>query len=271
MSQRIFITGASSGLGRALALEHAAQGDRLLLLARRLDRLKALAVECRQAGAAEIVLVRGDVSRRADIDAALRKAKAWGGLDAAYANAGYSQSGRVESMRLAQWQAQMAVNVEGVLHAVQASLPLLKAAQGRLVLVGSVVSYATMTGSGAYAASKAAVRALAQVLDLELQGTGVSVTYAAPGFFRSEIRLKDANGKADPSAAEYLPGWLLGDERVLAHELRSAAWARRRELVWPLHAKLAVFVIRHFPGLAQAVARRASAAREARRRKLQGR
>jgi NAD(P)-dependent dehydrogenase (short-subunit alcohol dehydrogenase family) len=271
MQQRILITGASSGLGRALALEHAAQGDRLVLLARRLDRLKALAAECRQAGAPELFIQKGDVSRRGDQDKALRGIRAWGGLDAVYANAGYSQSGRVESMGLAQWRAQMAVNVEGVLHTVQASLPFLKAAQGRLILVGSVVSYATMTGSGAYAASKAAVRALAQVLDLELQGTGVSVTYAAPGFFRSEIRLKDPDGRPDPGAAEYLPAWLLGDERVLARELREAAWERRRELVWPLHAKIAVFVIRHLPGLAQAVARQASAAREARRRKVQGR
>lgn len=271
MDQRILITGASSGLGRALALEHAAQGDRLLLLARRLDRLKALAAECRRAGASDVIVVRGDVRKRTDLNGALRKAKAWGGLDWAYANAGYSQSGRLEALSLAQWREQMAVNVEGVLHTAQACLPLLRASQGRLVLTGSVVGYASMAGSGAYAASKAAVRALSQVLDLELQGSGASVTYAAPGFFRSEIRLKDADGRPDPSAAEYLPHWLLGDEHELARALRQAAWARRRELVWPLHAKLAVFVIRHFPGLAQAVARRASAAREARRRKVQGR
>jgi NAD(P)-dependent dehydrogenase (short-subunit alcohol dehydrogenase family) len=274
MSDRILITGASSGLGRALALEHAAHGDRLVLVARRLDRLRQVALACKEAGAAEVLLLRGDVSQRRVLDQAVKQAqKAWNGLDWSYANAGYSQRGRLESMPLAAWRAQMAVNVEGVLHTVQASLPLLKRSPqgGRLILTGSVAGYASMAGAGGgYSASKAAVRIIAQLLDLELEGSGCSVTLASPGFFHSEIRRKDAQGRFDADKPEYMPGWLVGDEHELAHALRQAALKRRRELIWPLHAKLAVFLLRHFPGLAQSIARRVSRAREARRKELQG-
>jgi NAD(P)-dependent dehydrogenase (short-subunit alcohol dehydrogenase family) len=272
MSDRVLITGASSGLGRALALEHAAHGDRLILLARRLDRLRQVARECRHAGAAEVLLLRGDVSLRRVLDQAVKQArKAWAGLDWAYANAGYSQRGRLESMPLSAWRAQMGVNVEGVLHTLQASLPLLKASSGRLVLIGSVAGYASLAGAGGgYSASKAVLRIFAQLLDLELAGSGCSVTLATPGFFHSEIRRKDPQGRFDADKREYMPDWLLGDERDLARVLRRAALKRQRELVWPLHAKLAVFLLRYFPGLAQAIARRASRAREARRKELQG-
>jgi hypothetical protein len=99
----------------------------------------------------------------------------------------------------------------------------------------------------------------------------VSVTFIAPGFFRSEIRLKDADGRAKPQAQEYLPGWLLGDAAVLARRSRQAVECRRRELVWPLHAKLAVFLLRHAPGPSQWVLARLGAARLKRRRAVQGR
>jgi NAD(P)-dependent dehydrogenase (short-subunit alcohol dehydrogenase family) len=270
--QRILITGASSGLGRALALEHAAQGHRLLLLARRGDRLLALAEHCRGAGAADIITVRGDVTRRADLDKAAGLAQRhFGGLDVAYANAGYSQAGALASLAAKDWRRQMDVNVGGVLNTLQAVWPLLAASRGRLGVIGSVVSFGSLADSGAYAASKGAVRSLAQVADLEGRPQGLSVTFVAPGFFASEIRLRHAGGKADPAAKEYLPAWLLGDPAVLARRCRRAVQCRRRELVWPLHAKLAVLLFRHLPGLAQALARALGDARLKRRRAVQGR
>ena len=269
---RVLITGASSGLGEALALEHAAQGHSLLLLARRGERLAALAERCRVAGAADLITVRGDVTRRADLDKAVGLARRhFGGLDVAYANAGYSQAGALASLAAADWERQMDVNVGGVLNTLQAAWPLLGASRGRLGVIGSVVSFGSLADSGAYAASKGAVRALAQVADLEARAQGFSVTYVAPGFFASEIRLKHAGGKADPSAREYLPAWLLGDPAALARRCRHAVQARHRELVWPFHAKVAVFLFRHFPGLAQALARRLSDARLKRRRAAQSR
>lgn len=265
MKPRILITGASSGLGAALARYHAAQGAALLLLARRAPLLRELERDCLRLGAAAVLRVQGDVSQAAVLKRAAKQAQRhWGGLDIVYANAGYSQSGRLESLSLAQWRRQMAVNVEGVLHTVQASLPLLSASQGRLGLIGSVVGYGSLAGSGAYAASKASLRAMAQVLDLELQGSGISVTYAAPGFFASEIRLKDADGRPDPQAPEYIPAWMLGETDRVAAGIAAAVRWRCREVILPKHAKLAAFFLRHAPGLSQALARRLSLWRERR-------
>jgi short-subunit dehydrogenase len=258
-------------LGEALAKEHAGVGHALVLFARRSERLKAVADVCRSLGAAKVVVCVGDVRRHADVAKAARAARELGGLDIAYANAGYSQSGRLESLTLAQWRRQMEVNVEGVLHTVQTCVPLLRASRGRLAIIGSVVGFGSLTESGAYAASKAAVRALAQVLDLELAPAGVSVTYVAPGFFSSEIRLKDADGKPKPDAPEYIPSFILGNTGKVARQVRKAVERRRRELILPLHAKSAVFLLRHFPGLTQALARRLSAVRIRRRKEAQNR
>jgi NAD(P)-dependent dehydrogenase (short-subunit alcohol dehydrogenase family) len=271
-TQRILITGASSGLGAALALEHAAQGHALVLLARRRDKLAQVAAACRQAGASQVLVLAADVTRSVALRrAAVLAQKKLGGLDVAYANAGYSQAGEIATMPLASWRRQMQVNVEGVLHTVQACLPLLSASRGRFGVIGSVVSYGSLSASGAYAASKGAVRSLCQVLALEAAPLGVSVTFIAPGFFSSEIRLKDSDGRPKPQAREYMPGWLLGDAAVLARRARQAVQDRRRELVWPLHAKLAVFFLRHAPGLAQGVLARLGAARLKRRQAVQGR
>ncbi|HTB34464.1 MAG TPA: SDR family NAD(P)-dependent oxidoreductase [bacterium] len=270
--QRVLITGASSGLGAALALEHAAQGHALLLLARRRRKLAQVAQACLKAGAAQALCVEADVTH----PAALRRAAALaerklGGLDVTYVNAGYSLAGALATLPLASWRRQMQVNVEGALNTIQACLPLLAASRGRLGIVGSVVSYGSLSHSGAYAASKGALRSLSQVLALECAADGVSVTFIAPGFFASELRLKDAHGDPKPEAREYMPAWLLGDAAVLARRSRQAVAARRRELVWPLHAKLAVFFLRHMPGLALAVAARLGKARLKRRLALQGR
>ena len=155
-----------------------------------------MADACRRAGAAQVLAVAADVTR----PAALRRAaalaqKKLGGLDVAYVNAGYSLAGPLATMPLASWRRQMQVNVEGALNTIQACLPLLARSRGRLGVVGSVVSYGSLSHSGAYAASKGALRSLAQVLALETAPLGVSVTFIAPGFFASELRLKDAHGR----------------------------------------------------------------------------
>jgi NAD(P)-dependent dehydrogenase (short-subunit alcohol dehydrogenase family) len=270
--QRILVTGASSGLGAALALEHASRGHALVLLARRKDKLARAAEACRKAGAAQVHGVVADVTRAAGLrKAAALAGRSLGGLDVVYANAGYSQAGDLATLPLESWRRQMRVNVEGVLHTVQACLPLIAASRGRFGIVGSVTSYGSLSGSGAYAASKGAVRSLAQVLALEAAPLGVSVTFIAPGFFHSEIRLKDADGRPRPLAKEYLPSWLLGDASVLARRCRQAVERRRRELVWPLHAKAAVFLLRHAPGPSQWALARLGAARLKRRKAVQGR
>lgn len=242
----VFITGASSGLGEALAREHAGAGDQVVLFARR--NSTALAAEL--GGLA----VRGDVTRRGDLDRAVRSAlKRFGRLDLVYANAGYGERGRIDELDLKRWKRQQAVNVEGLLNTVWACLPALKVSRGRLALVGSVLGFGGVPGNGAYVASKFAVRGLSQSLYAELRPLGVSVTHLAPGFFESEFRQRDAQGRLDRSLPDTAPkGWRIPAAEA-ARYARQAVMARRRERVFPMHGVLAALLYRLLPGPALAL------------------
>ena len=254
----VFITGASSGLGEALARRHAAQGHRVVLFARR--STVALARELEAAGSPGAICFRGDVVRRADLDRAVRAAlKRFGSIDIVYANAGFGVRGRIDELDLARWRAQQAVNVEGLLSTVWATLPALKASHGRLGLVGSVLGFGVVPGNGAYAASKFAMRAISQALYAELKSDGVSVTHIAPGFFESQFRGRDDKGKFDPKAPDTAPkGWRIPAAKA-AEYTAVAVWARKREAVFPLHGQLTAFLFRFFPALALNLAGRARA------------
>lgn len=254
----VFITGASSGLGEALARLHAGRGDRVVLFARRSSA--ALARELEAGGCPAALPFRGDVVRRADLDRAVRAAlKRFGAIDIVYANAGFGLRGRIDELDLERWRGQQAVNVEGLLSTVWATLPALKASQGRLGLVGSVLGFGVVPGNGAYAASKFAVRAISQALYAELKADGVSVTHIAPGFFESQFRGRDAQGRFDPTAPDTAPqGWRIPASEAAAYASR-AVLARRRETVFPLHGKLTALLFRYFPVLALHLAARARA------------
>lgn len=246
----VLITGASSGLGAALAREHARLGHAVVAFARRAPAVNALAREIESAGG-QALAVAGDVTRRADLDRAVKAAlKRFGRLDIVYANAGFGVRGRIDELDLAAWRKQQSVNVEGLLQTVWATLPALKASQGRLGLVGSVMGFGTVPGNGVYAASKFAVTALALTLYGELKADGVSVTHIAPGFFDSEFRQRGENGRHDPRLKDSAPkGWSIPAEKAAGYASR-AVLARRREVIFPLHGWLTATLYRHFPGFA---------------------
>lgn len=254
----VFITGASSGLGEALARRHAAQGHRVVLFARR--STSVLARELTAAGAEGVLAFRGDVTRRADLDRAVGATlKRFGGLDIVYANAGFGLRGRLDDLDLARWRKQQAVNVEGLLSTVWATLPALKVSRGRLGLVGSVLGFGVVPGNGAYAASKFAVRAVSQALYAELKSDSVSVTHIAPGFFESQFRGRDDKGKFDPQAPDTAPqGWRISAAEAAAYAA-DAVWHRKREVIFPLHGRITALLFRFFPALALSLAGRARA------------
>ena len=253
----VFITGASSGLGEALAREHARLGHAVALFARRGPALKALAASLGALGAAGSLALVGDVRHRGDLDRALRATLArFGRVDIVYANAGFGLRGDLADLTLEQWRRQQAVNVEGLLNTVWASLPALKASRGRLGLVGSVLGFGVVPGNGAYAASKFAVRAIALALRAELQASGISVTHIAPGFFDSRFRQRDQKGGYDPQRPDSAPrGWSIPAAQAAAFASR-AVLARRRETVFPLHGWLTATLFRFFPALALSLAAR---------------
>lgn len=242
------ITGASSGIGAALGRELARRGARPVLAGRRLDRLEALVREIQEAGG-QALAVQCDVTRDGELErAASRAREELGGIDVVVANAGMGVAGTIESLTLEDVRRQFETNVFGVLRTVYATLPDVKRARGNIALVGSVASYLSTPQTGAYAMSKAAVRALADTLRAELVADGVAVLHIAPGFVESEIRQVDNQGLFSDARRDPVPAWLVMRSTQAAREIADAIEARQDEVVLTRHGKLAVSLARHAPG-----------------------
>jgi short-subunit dehydrogenase len=249
------ITGASSGIGAALARELARQGADLVLLARRSDRLATVAAGVEREGRRALAVV-ADVTVDGDVERAVAATLAtFGRLDVVIANAGFGVVGLVERLALDDYRRQFETNVFGVLRTVQAALPALKASRGRLAIVGSVAGYVATPGASPYAMSKFAVRGLAAALGYELAPAGVSVTLVVPGYVEAEIRRVDNTGVFRAEAREPVPARLIMSAPRAARQIVRAIARRRREVVITGHGKLGVFVQRHAPWLVAAAIR----------------
>jgi short-subunit dehydrogenase len=251
----VLITGASSGIGAALARELAREGARLVLMARRRERLDELCVELAAAGAQAVAHI-GDVTRRADLDAAVALAvERFGRLDVAIANAGFGVVGPLEKLEVEDYRRQFETNVFALIETSKAALNELRKTRGRLVLVGSVAGYISTPNASPYAMSKFAVRAFAEALGPELAPHGVTVTLISPGFVESEIRQVDNRGGWHAQAKDPLPAWLPMRADVAAKKIVSAVYRRRREAVITIHGKVLVWLSRFAPWVLRLAAR----------------
>ena len=252
----VFITGASSGIGAALALEFARQGADLGLAARRVDRLEGLAAELARAGRRAVVLPC-DVTRDGDLEAAIaRTREVLGRIDVVVANAGFGVVGPLDALTLADYRRQFETNVFGVLRTVYAALAELRRTRGQVVLLGSVTGYLSLPGASPYSMSKFALRALAQSLRGELAPDGIAVTLISPGFVLTEIHQVDNRGAHHPEVRQRVPAWaVMSAERAARIIVRGVA-RRRRELVITWLGRLAVFFERHLPSLVAWAVRR---------------
>jgi len=253
----VFITGASSGIGAALAREFAGEGADVALAARRVDRLEALAAEIGKTGRRTVVIAC-DVTRDGDLERAAGQARAaFGKLDVVVANAGFGVSGKLETLSLDDYRRQLETNVFGVLRTIYATLDDLKKTRGRLVLIGSVSGHVAVPGSSAYSMSKFAVHGLAASLGHELAPHGVAVTLISPGFVESEISQVDNRGVWRAQAPRRpIPASLVMATPTAARKIVRAVARRRREVVITGFGKAAVLLERHAPWLLAAIIRR---------------
>lgn len=190
MSKRLLITGASSGIGRALALAYAKDGASLFLLGRDSARLEATAEACRADGAAEVETAIADVRDREAMAGLVEAAHAARPIDILVANAGVATGlspGQVletpEAVR-----AMMAINVNGVFNTVEPAIPAMCArGAGQIAIVGSMAGVRSLPYSPAYCAAKASVHMWADCLRGRLAAHGVKVSLIVPGFVETPM------------------------------------------------------------------------------------
>jgi short-subunit dehydrogenase len=241
------ITGASSGIGAGLAREFVRRGLGVALVARRLEQLEALATELRNAGGVASAH-RGDVTVEGDIARVVAELSALGRIpDVVVANAGFGVVGKALNLTIEDYRRQFDTNVFGVLRTLHETAECLRARRGRFVIMGSVAGHLSGAGSSAYTMSKFAVRALAEALHGELRSVGVACTLISPGFVDSDIRRVDNQGGFHAGARDPVPAWLRMKTDKAARVIVSGILGGKKEVIVTFHAKVLVFLVRHFP------------------------
>jgi NAD(P)-dependent dehydrogenase (short-subunit alcohol dehydrogenase family) len=183
----VLITGAGSGIGKALAFYLAAKGAKVVLNGRSIDKLHQTEKELQDRGYQNIALAPGDVSIYGDCEKIIQAAiNAFGRLDVLVNNAGLTMEGEIENLHPDVFKAVMEVNYLGSLYPSKAALPWLKQSQGSIVFISSVAGIYGLPRHSGYSASKMALTALAQALRIELNGTGVHVGIIYIGFVEND-------------------------------------------------------------------------------------
>jgi 3-hydroxy acid dehydrogenase / malonic semialdehyde reductase len=202
----VLITGASSGFGAAAAVAFAAQGAKLLLGARRLDRLETVAAECFQRGAAAAAFSFLDVAATSSVEAFVEWVRTkTDRVDVLINNAGGAHGlDTVATGKDADWELMLQTNVVGVLRMTRAVLPLIPHDCGSSIInIGSVAGHTAYEGGSAYCAAKAGELQITRVLRLELNGTGIRVSTVDPGAAETEFSLVRFRGDQEQARKVY--------------------------------------------------------------------
>jgi short-subunit dehydrogenase len=255
----VIITGASSGIGAELARQLAGQGARLALAARSVERLEAIAAECRAAGGAAIA-VPTDVADEAQCRALIEQtAAAYGRIDTLVNNAGMNMLARFDEWQdLAIFEQILRVNFLGSVNCTRHALPYLTAARGRLVIINSAAGKAGLPLRTAYAASKHALTGFFDSLRIELEETGVSVTSIYPSYVASGFHERNLNAEGVPFGAAHRIDYSRAMTTARCAEITLRAMARRRrEVVMTPRARIGQWLKLIAPGMVDRIARRA--------------
>ena len=210
----VFITGASSGIGRETAKYLVRRGFRVFAGARKKDE-------------GNIVIDVTDPDSVAAAAAIIAAEVGGQGLAGLVNNAGIAVPGPLEFIAIADFERQFDVNVTGQLRVIQAMLPLLRKARGRIVNIGSIAGRSAMPVMGPYSASKFALEAMSDSLRLELRPWGIEVALIEPGPIQSEIWSKAGALRFSPEAEAMYPHLLVAGRKILARAVRTALPAER--------------------------------------------
>jgi short-subunit dehydrogenase len=254
----VVLTGASEGIGRALALELARRGLRLVLAARNLERLQIVARECETRGSAAVAVatdVLDPAQCHALIDAAIAR---FGRLDVLINNAGGTMWARFDALAdLSVYEHLMRLNYLSVVHLTAAALPWLKQTQGRLVAIASMAGLTGVPERTGYSASKHAMVGFCESLRIELAGSGVSVTIIAPDFVLSETHKRAIGPDGRPLGLSPMRQERIMTAERCAQLVVPAIEKRRRLLITSLRGRMGRWVRLIWPALIDRLAARA--------------
>lgn len=244
----VIITGASSGIGKALAFEFASKGARLVLAARRAELLEE--VKC-QLAPVEVLCCQADVSSESDCKALIEAAVArFGQIDVLVNNAGISMRAIFEDVDLDVLRRLMDVNFWGTVYCSKYALPYLLKSKGSLVGVISIAGYVGLPGRTGYSASKFAVRGFLDTLRIENLRKGLHVLVAAPGFTASEVRKAALTATGSNQGETPRNEDKMMSAEACATHIVKAVEKRKRQLVLTfVEGKVTVFLGKFFPKL----------------------
>jgi 3-hydroxy acid dehydrogenase/malonic semialdehyde reductase len=199
----VLVTGASSGIGRATALAFAHEGARLLLCARRLERLEELKQPLADTGAQGVRIFNLDVQSRASVEKAIAELPVeWREIDVLVNNAGLSRGlSKLYEDDPENWEEMIDTNIKGLLYVTRAVVPgMVSRGRGHVINLGSTAGYITYANGAVYCATKAAEKAISEGLKIDLMGTPVRVTSVDPGMVEtafSSVRFRGDEEKAE--------------------------------------------------------------------------
>ncbi len=243
----VIITGASSGIGRALCYEMVQRGAKIVAAARSIEKLEKMKAEFSAKGA-EFLPVQTDVSKEEDCKNLIEKTvKHFGKIDVLINNAGISMRALFEELDIKVLFRLMDVNFWGAVYCSKFALPYLLKEKGSLVGVSSIAGYKGLPGRTGYSASKFALQGFLEVVRIENRKKGLHVLIAAPGFTTSNIR--NVSLSADGSQQGESPrdeNKMMSAEKV-AQKIAEAIKKRKRSLILTSQGKLTVLLNKFFP------------------------
>ena len=184
----VIITGASSGIGEAVAKHLTAQGAKVSLGARRKEKLDQIVQDIEQAGGSACAFIT-DVTKKEDLDALVKNTlDAFGRIDVIFNNAGLMPLSRLENLHYEEWEKMIDTNIKGVLYGIGAVLPVFKEQKsGHFINVSSVAGHRVGPGAAVYSATKFAVRAISEGLRQEVKPYNIRTTIISPGAIKTEL------------------------------------------------------------------------------------
>jgi NADP-dependent 3-hydroxy acid dehydrogenase YdfG len=237
-NQLALVTGASSGIGAATARAFAAEGARLIIAARRTDRLEKMAAEMQSAHGSQVFVLELDLLKQREAMARLEALPAaWKAVDILVNNAGLSRGlDKLHEGRYDDWEEMIEVNVKGLLAVSRAVIPWMVArGQGHIINIGSIAGREVYPGGNVYCASKFAVRAINKGMSIDLVGTPIRVTSVDPALTETEFSLVRYRGDTKRAAMPYQGLRALSGEDIA----EAILWAASR----PAHVNVSEMVI----------------------------